>query len=269
MKNLILIIILLTQVSLSQDLKTGDLIRFKASMVVHNDTLPSNIVFRIQEITEDSINVEAIPFQENGYKKVKVDDKVFILKMKKDSIVDAIDYNKAGDLEKAIAANKNYYEWFNGKIYKVNKNTLFNNYEKVTAYDRVTLGVLSLPIKFRFQDGTFDTNFNIGAAVGYRLFTNQFSPYAFYVQTGLNLGTTKLTSSNSAVEAEKEINATTGTFILGAMFQYKKIQTGLYLGYDFISNQKEYNWDYNGRPWLSIGFGVDLFENKDVKIKSQ
>lgn len=271
MKNLILIIILSTQVLFSQDLKTGDLIRFKASIITKdNDTLPSNIIFKIQNIIENSsVNVEAIPFSENKFKIIEIDGKKVIRKIKKGKIVRAFDYDSANLCYRAISSQKDFSELYNGKIFKIETTTLKENFEKATAYDRVTLGVLSLPIKFRFQDGSFDTNLNIGATAGLRLFTNQFSPYAFYVQAGLNLGTTKLTSSNSAVEAEKEINATTGTFILGAMFQYKKIQTGLYLGYDFISNQKEYNWDYNGRPWLSIGFGVDLFENKDVKIKSQ
>ena len=258
----------------AQDIKIGDLIKFKSSILTssqtNKDTLHANIVFRIQNIEGESIYVEALPFTENGYKKVNLDGKDIIIEKENGKLKNAIPYEEASLYVKLKANERTLANTYNDKIFKLDKKNFTDNFEKAISFDRVTLGVLSLPVKFRFQEqSTFETNFNIGATVGLRLFTNPFSPYAFYVQTGINIGTTKLTNTNSSIEPEKEINASLGTILFGAMFQYKKIQSGIYLGYDFISNQKEYSWNYHGKPWLSIGIGIDVFENKDVKINSQ
>lgn len=270
-----LLFLILFNLSVSaQDIKIGDLIKFKSSIITSSkpksDTLQANIVFRIQNIQNEFIYVEALTFVGNKFQKINLDNKTVIIKKKKGKVKRVFEYDTANLKLKAKANEFSFASKYNNKIFKLNNKDFTDNYEKATSFDRVTLGVLSLPVKFRFQEqSTFDTNFNIGATVGYRVNNNQFSHYAFYVQTGINIGTTKLTSSNSSIEPEKEINASLGTILFGTMFQYKKIQTGIYLGCDFISNQKEYNWNYHGKPWLSIGIGIDVFENKDVKINNQ
>lgn len=43
------------------------------------------------------------------------------------------------------------------------------------------------------------------------------------------------------------------------MLQYKKVQTGIYLGTDFINNQTHYQWQYQGKSWFALGIGYQLF----------
>lgn len=43
------------------------------------------------------------------------------------------------------------------------------------------------------------------------------------------------------------------------MIQYKKVQTGIYVGTDFINNQTHYQWKYHGKAWFAFGVGYQLF----------
>lgn len=295
MKKLIFILFLqlICNITLyAQDYSVGDLIKFKTSVPINNimdnstiineesqtlNRLHGGIVFEITNIDGEYVSVIAIPFGKNSnrYEKAIIDSNTIINEYEKGSIVKSTAYENA-DLTIKSLANKNALsrgELYNEIIYKVNIVDFNKAYEKIVPFEKFTLGILSLPVKVRLQNKvTFDTHFNIGATVGVRL-TNPLNPYAFYFQGGLNLGTTQLTSSNSNInidsEESEDITAGVGSFIFGGMLQYKKIQAGIYLGVDFISNQKQYDWDYHGEPWLSLGIGVDVFQPKNVTIESQ
>ena len=281
-------IFFISYIGYSQDYKVGDLVKFKATISIKDITsstivnqkdwklskLHSNVVFRIEKIADSVIYVFAIPFNDvnlkNGVEKKIVDDNNVFIEKRGDSIVKVFEFNEANLLIKAKANELSFAQLYNGKTFQVDKNEFLEKYEKVTPFEWVTLGVLSLPIKFRLQDkGSFDTHFNIGATVGFRLPPNKLSHYALYGQIGFNLGSTTLTSANSTVDNDSEINSTLATGLLGLMFQYKKIQVGAYCGLDYISNQKKYDWNYHGKPWVSLGIGIDVFQPKDVKVNGQ
>lgn len=285
----------------SQDYEVGDLIKFKSSIAIKGkenatsiisktdsilNRLHANVYFTIEDINDSIVIVTAIPFNEKvtkskeQYYKDSIGDKSVIVK-KKGGVIQKVYHNPDLDKNKSILekadANElkkkdktSYASLYNGEIFKVYKDKFNKAYEKVTPFERVTLGVLSLPIKLRPQGKvSFDTHFNIGATVGYRLNKNKLKSSAIYAQLGLNIGSTQLNSSNSTIGDEEEINTTLATVITGLMFQYKKIQVGFYSGLDFISNQKEYEWDYHSKPWLSLGIGIDLFQPKDVQVNGQ
>ena len=271
--------------------------------------LHPNYVFRIEKIKDTIIEVMAISFAEKdfyGYeKKIIHKDKtidttivkyfkeekriidegkqtVIVVKDKYGKIERVSDYEGEPLISKARAdANEiTFSKLYNDKTYLINKDDFVAAYEKVTPFARVTLGVLSLPVKFRLQkNASFETSFNIGATVGIRLNKSALKPYAIYGQFGFNLGSTELNSSNSsiglvegvstAVDSEKAIKALTSSLVFGVMAQYKKVQFGAYFGFDYISNNKEYSWNHQGKPWFSLGIGVDVFQPKDVKVNGQ
>ncbi|MGB5943296.1 MAG: hypothetical protein WBG71_10470 [Leeuwenhoekiella sp.] len=53
------------------------------------------------------------------------------------------------------------------------------------------------------------------------------------------------------------------------MLEYKKVQVGLYMGWDHINNQANYNWEHQGNVWFGAGLGFDVFEISSDKTVSQ
>ncbi len=47
----------------------------------------------------------------------------------------------------------------------------------------------------------------------------------------------------------------------GLVFEFGKAQAGIFYGWDFLnkSTETKYNWIYDRKPWISIGFGFSIF----------
>lgn len=153
--------------------------------------------------------------------------------------------------------------FYNNRIFKVSEIEFLSKAkiaEKYQTEDRVSFGLLTLPFKFRFlDDKSFETNFNLNTTLNVRLF--QLWNAGFYVQGGAGIGNTNLYNGNApGVSANQEMNAATLTLLSGIMLQYKKVQAGLYVGWDHINNQHHYQWQYNGKPWFGFGIGYQLFQ---------
>ncbi|MCU0436138.1 MAG: hypothetical protein MUC87_21965 [Bacteroidia bacterium] len=139
---------------------------------------------------------------------------------------------------------------------------------KSTAYSGRTpvIGLLTLPVKLRFGYNRPNTEFDFSKDVSLAA--------SFAVRTPLNHGlnesyftwvfATGFSSisldSLTAPQSGKSIDASSYTLALGAMFEFKSGQIGLFSGIDLLGRNKErYGWVYQGLPWFSIGIGVNLF----------
>lgn len=165
---------------------------------------------------------------------------------------------KANAIEK-----KDKSAFYNNKIFSVSEVEFLAKAEIAEKYqpdDRVSFGLITLPFKFRmFDDKSFETNFNLNTTLNIRL--TQLWNAGFYAQFGAGIGNTNLYNGNApGVDPGEEINAAALTILSGVMLQYKKVQAGLYIGWDHINNQKNYQWQYNGKPWLGFGVGYQLFK---------
>ncbi|WBV61771.1 hypothetical protein PFY12_06515 [Chryseobacterium camelliae] len=150
--------------------------------------------------------------------------------------------------------------YYNYKLFTVTKEEFLAKAEEVPEKpDRFSVGILTLPFKFRPQDEkTFEAQFNLNSTLNWRV--GKFYSTDFYVQIGAGLGSVELNSNNSlGIEADKNINAATLTMFSGLMLQYKKVQAGIYCGVDQINNQKHYQWNNNGNLWFGFGVGYQLF----------
>lgn len=152
--------------------------------------------------------------------------------------------------------------FYNGKIFHVSENQILRAdiVEQAPPQDRVSFGLITLPFKFRmFDDKSFETNFNLNTTLNVRI--KQLWSAGIYAQVGAGIGNTNLYNSNApGVDPNEEINAAALTILSGVMLQYKKVQAGLYIGWDHINNQDRYQWKYNGKPWLGFGVGYQLFK---------
>jgi hypothetical protein len=150
-------------------------------------------------------------------------------------------------------------------------------------------GALTIPFKYRFgftkntikipDDVT--ASFNVGVYAGYKLtrysIINKAGTYTnrtfFSLRVGpfLNLSSTTLDSISTTVgkvPMKKDIKQNIGVLStgLGLMGDFKGVQLGIYLGWDFGMGSEAGNWNYHKRKWLGFGLGykiTDLFAKKD------
>jgi hypothetical protein len=64
-------------------------------------------------------------------------------------------------------------------------------------------------------------------------------------------------------------NFTAFSFSLGILAEYQRVQAGIFLGWDRIGklNQREFDWQYQGKPWISVGFGFAIFSGQKEKTE--
>lgn len=245
MKTKIVLLFLLGWVGMAfgQEIKIGQRFTFKAPAKhfktdLNNakllDTLTKNpnyleegIKYKIADIVKDTITVKVDP----PFKKLK---------------------------KRSTAISKaNYY---NNKLFNITKEEFLAKAEEIPDEpDRFSVGILTLPFKFRPQDErTFEAQFNLSSTLNWRI-TKAYST-DFYLQVGAGLGSVELNSNNSlGIGADENINAATLTLFSGLMLQYKKVQAGIYVGVDQINNQQHYQWRNNGNLWFGFGVGYQLF----------
>ncbi|MEM8907938.1 MAG: hypothetical protein AAGD05_08850, partial [Bacteroidota bacterium] len=133
----------------------------------------------------------------------------------------------------------------------------------------LAFGIINFPFKARFAEDRFDFSgaFNFGAAIGYKFKHKSYRKFNFSVLTGYSISTVVL-DSVSVRQNAKDLSATNNftafSFSTGLLFEYEKVQAGIFLGWDFLNriNQDRYGWKYQGTPWLSVGFGYSIFSNE-------
>jgi|GEM_PF-3853144 len=150
--------------------------------------------------------------------------------------------------------------YYNYKLFSITKEEFLAKAESLPETpDRFSVGILTLPFKFRPQDEkTFEAQFNLSSTLNWRI--GKFYSTDYYIQVGAGLGSVELNSNNSlGIGPDENINAATLTMFTGLMLQYKKIQAGIYCGVDQINNQQHYQWRNNGNLWFGFGVGYQLF----------
>ena len=224
-------------ISLKKELKVSgspEVIVNTKSDAVHTEYLGA-YKYKIIEITESTVKLLALNFEEPKKKKrEKYPDKAFL-----------------SDI-------------YNDKIYTVSKTDFYAYYEEVDQQEaqRLTLGVLTLPYKARMSSDnlSFDTEFSLNTTLNLRFYNSPDNTFSYNVLFGSGIGNVGLNTSNaSGLDQDEAIDAATLSFLTGLMYEYNKIQVGLYIGKDFINNQDIYQWEGNGNTWFGIGIGYGLF----------
>ncbi len=132
----------------------------------------------------------------------------------------------------------------------------------------LAFGIINFPLKFRPQANRQDFNsaFNLNAAVGYSLPRKAESDWQQSFVVGIGMSFISLDTSvvekydnKSKLEAGNSYSAV--TFSAGYLLQYQKVQVGLFVGVDRLTNlyQQQFDWKYQGNAWFSLGLGYSIF----------
>ena len=183
-------------------------------------------------------------------------------------------YNYRGDEAEfnSLSAGKRIAREFDGQQkYFLVKLSLFKAHAKKVIKPSIVraslgFGIINYPFKYRFQKGMkdFSGSFNVGAAISYTLRHDSTAKWNF--SGVLGVGISSITLDKASVKSGSDtISSTNGltalTLSLGFMAQYDKVQIGLFYGWDRISNlnNQTYGWNYQGKPWVSLGLGYSIF----------
>lgn len=244
----------------SQTEKIGQLFRLKS-------TLQVTYLNKITGVSVDTKNALG-----SFYVKENVVYRVQDIDAKNDKVTFyALDYGqlKDGANDKGTNNDKAYY--YNDKLFEMTLTEYKSLATDAEISDRFSLGVLTLPFKYRPQKGAnFENKFNINTVISCLLNNSLNQDTKIYLQLGAGYGSVNLNSDNApgiAAGTTEDIETLTG--FTGLMLEYKKIQTGLYFGVDKVNNNSKYDWQSQGNVWFALGIGYKIFtvskDNADKK----
>lgn len=159
------------------------------------------------------------------------------------------------------------------KYFLVAKGDLDSNCIKVynNGYRSIvfTFGIVTMPMKLRLGSNfDFQGNLSLGTTAGAKMRISRYNPNYLNLLFGASISTITLDSfsTKGRVVGQPITNMAVFSPSLGLVFEFGKAQAGVFYGWDILnrSNQARYEWIHNKKPWLSIGFGVSIF-NVDSK----
>ena len=126
-----------------------------------------------------------------------------------------------------------------------------------------TIGVITMPLKLRLGENfDFQGNFSLGTTAGIKMKISHYSPNYLNFLFGASISSVTLDSFSTGgkVPGQPLNNIAAFSPSFGAVFEFGRAQAGIFYGWDLIgkSTQSKYSWIYNGKPWISIGFGFSI-----------
>jgi hypothetical protein len=139
---------------------------------------------------------------------------------------------------------------------------------------QLTVGFVTMPLKLRLgKNFEFEPTISLGATAGLKMRISKHYPNYFNLLFGASTATVTIDSFSTRGRATQPVdNILVFSPSIGAVLQFGKSQIGLFGGIDLLgkSNNTRYDWIYQKKPWLTVGFGFSIFslEEKSAKNKS-
>jgi len=131
------------------------------------------------------------------------------------------------------------------------------------------IGSAFLPAKIRFGNGKnryfdFSPEFSLGSTFGARLALQRSEKNHLNILAGAGFSFVELDSINTlgAVHSNSKLPAFTAS--MGLMLEVKQLNLGLFSGIDLLSGPNSRIWQYQAKPWLSLGLGMQFLEPKNI-----
>jgi|GEM_PF-4928497 len=131
-----------------------------------------------------------------------------------------------------------------------------------------TFGAIALPFKYRPQKGVVTKDISLGGVGGVRY--RPWRRQEFFISATVGVAATSITvdSTSTAGEFKSKTESAGITFPIGLMFQWEKVQFGLFTGWDMLFDANREDWIYQGKQWLSLGVGIGIY-SEDSQARSK
>jgi hypothetical protein len=169
---------------------------------------------------------------------------------------------------KEVEKNRSYF------LIKVADLTKFSTPFYQTWHQNRTfvVGAQTNLLKIRLKNFNFADQFSLATNFGFRYRTNPKKDnfLTFITSIGISLNNLDSLVAPKLPATEKLNNIGSLSVGLGIIKEFNKIQLSFMLGKDFLSksNNKKYDWIYQGKTWISFGIGIGIFTNDDGKKSS-
>gem|GEM_PF-6211540 len=136
-------------------------------------------------------------------------------------------------------------------------------------------GILSIPFKLRFApfDYSKDISFNATAAAKWRI--GRTKENYISLMGGVGITSVTLDSASTFREEAGDTLYVTGSrsaaafsFVGGLVFEFNKIQIGVFTGFDALGGNEARMWRYQYSPFFAVGIGFSLFTISTSNEKS-
>lgn len=141
--------------------------------------------------------------------------------------------------------------------------------EPVVSKFSPTAGAAVLPFKLRPQYGEFTKDLALSGLVG-----ASFHPYRREVNSvkglfGIGISSISLDSANTDGKVLQSSDRAAITISTGLVFEWEKVQLGLFLGWDHLNKSDRKLWVYQGAHWLALGIGVSIFSDEKDAVSDK
>lgn len=171
---------------------------------------------------------------------------------------DSVKYNKFN----IDTTNPNEQRFFLISAEDFNNNSQEYYHRKPTF----TAGTVIIPIKIRFNQFDFSKDVTLGTTVGVRQRMSPYSNNFANLLLGFGVSSVSLDSISTRGTVMQPTDRSALTASLGFVLEFNTVQVGIFTGLDYISNNEQTNWVYQGKPWLSIGFGYSILSRQSSGV---
>lgn len=125
----------------------------------------------------------------------------------------------------------------------------------------LVVGNVITPVKLRFSPFDFTKDITLGSTFGVKYSFAKKQNAAVDGLLGIGVSSLTIDSTSSKGKTQQPVDLLAFSTSLGIVIEFGNAQVGAFLGFDFISNknQNEYNWIYRNKPWVSFGLGYSIF----------
>jgi hypothetical protein len=127
-----------------------------------------------------------------------------------------------------------------------------------------TLGFVTMPVKLRLgKNFDFESTISLGTTAGVKMRMSRH--YQNYINFLFGASTSTVTLDSFSTSGKISGQPVTNIFVfspsIGIVVEFAKSQIGLFYGWDLLgkTNNLRYEWVYNKKPWISLGFGFSIF----------
>jgi hypothetical protein len=209
-----------------------------------------------------------------------------LVKTKNDSVVVRfLTWSRSDSLRKTFNDTLIHYNGIRGndstvkinRYFLIAKSDLDSNCIKVFATGIksgvFTLGFVTMPMKLRLGENfDFQGNLSLGTTAGIKFRISKYNPNYLNLLVGASISTVSLDSfsTKGKVTGQPLTNIAVFSPSIGMVFEFGKAQAGIFYGWDLLnkSTQSKYEWIYDRKPWISVGFGFSIF-SVDSKSSNQ
>ncbi|HMQ48361.1 MAG TPA: hypothetical protein PKA00_13190 [Saprospiraceae bacterium] len=131
-------------------------------------------------------------------------------------------------------------------------------------------GTIVIPVKVRSSPFDFSTDITLGPSAGAKWRLSPYSDENFF-NAMMGFGVTHITldslSTEGVIRQTSDRPALTLSF--GGVFEFSNAQIGFFVGWDYISQNAQNQWIYQGKPWLSLGLGYAIISRSTEQVPGQ